>query len=827
MPRQLLHDFPQDNARYDEMFSTWGQPREHYDPLFRALAGMSAEEIRLRFGGVDRQIRENGVTYNVYGDEAGTDRPWTLDPLPLVIDAAEWASIEAAVAQRASLLNHILADIYGQQNLLRQGALPPALVFGHAGFLHPMNGAQVPGGAFLNIYAADLARSPDGRWWVMNDRTQAPSGIGYALENRQIISRLFPEMYRAQRVQSLSGFVTALRDSLTGLAPCDDGQANAVVLTPGPYNETYFEHAFLARQLGFPLVEGQDLLVRHGCVWLKTLVGLQRVHAILRRLDDDFCDPLELRADSALGIPGLTEAARRGNVLIANALGSGLLESGALLGYLPGLCQRILGEPLAMPSVATWWCGEPAALDSVEEQLESLVIKPAYPQLRRLPVFGGDLGADGQRKLIQQVRAAPYEYVAQEWVRLSRAPVWNRDHPRRLGARAVGLRVFAVATPRGYQVMPGGLARIASKLDARIISSQRGGGSKDVWVLADGPVTRGASQRRAVGVSELVRTGPNLSSRMVENLFWFGRYTERCDNLARLLRIAIGRELDDTPVEDDREWPAIAELCTTVGLLPRPEEGEEPASGASRTLEFIHAVADPERPFGLAGNLRQLARVGFQLRERLSADNWRTIASLAQEVGSRTPSKVGLFEAMALLDHTVSGTMTLSGFCLDGMTRDQGWRFLSVGRRIERLQFYCQAVEQALAMGEEGGLDWLLELFDSIVTYRARYMSRPEWLPALDLMLADTANPRAIAFQANGLLDYLMRLSSTFGECGAELIAGSVLGLRDLDAQEDYSPASLRLHQALTNLRTDTYRLAEQLSLRFFSHASATMQVAA
>ena len=819
MPRQLLAAYPARAPRFDELLEAPLTPRAHWRPLFEQLAAASPEQMRRRLNYVQRQIHENGVTYNVYADSQGADRPWELDVLPLVIAPDDWRRIEAAIAQRAELLNRILADVYGEQRLLQEGHLPPAPIYGHAGFLRPCRGMQPPGGVFLHLYAADLARAPDGNWWVIADRTQSPSGAGYALENRLVISRVFPDLFRDLHVEHLAGFFRTLQDSLAHWAPRDDEAPFTVLLTPGPYNETYFEHAYLARYLGFPLVEGSDLTVRNGCVWLKTLSGLKRVHAILRRLDDDFSDPLELRSDSTLGVSGLTQAARRGNVLIANALGSNILESGALLGYLPVLCQRLLGEPLAMPSVATWWCGEQAALEEVIDRLDTLVIKGAFPQLRIEPVFGPDLDRQRRAELIASLRAHPHNYVAQELVQLSQAPVWDRGHPRRLAARAVGLRVFAVASPEGYVVMPGGLTRVASDANVRMLSMQRGGSSKDTWVLADRPVSGFSLLRRSTGPQDIVRSGANLSSRVVENLFWFGRYAERCDDAARLLRIALDRLFEDARVQQNSEWRAITGLCRVQGLLPLdPARDDEP--------HLLRAIVDQEHPPTLAANLRQLFRIAFQLRERLSLDNWRTINRMMQDLFERQGSaEMPLGEAFGFLDRTVLALMTLAGFSMDGMTRDQGWRFLSLGRRIERLQFLCLALRHALR-GAESDLDWLLELADSIVTYRSRYMSRPERLPAFDLLLLDPGNPRSIVFQMTGIRDYVARLADQYGPLADNPLSPHLSRLQALDlaASLEAAPAD-RLHDLLTDIALGANELADRIAERFFSHVDANQRV--
>jgi uncharacterized circularly permuted ATP-grasp superfamily protein/uncharacterized alpha-E superfamily protein len=831
--RELLASYPKATGRYDEMFEVSGRVRPHWQALFDALAASRPEQIKRRQRYVQNQIFENGITYNVYADPQGAERPWDLDLLPYIISGQEWQQIEAAVIQRATLLNRILADIYGNQYLLQEGLLPSALVHGHAGFLRPAHGIPSPDGIHLHLYAADLARSPDGRWWVIADRTQAPSGAGYALENRLIISRVFPDLFRDLRVQHLASFFHTLQESLSHWAPKDDGtdSPRIVLLTSGPFNETYFEHAYLARYLGFPLVEGHDLTVRDGCVWLKSLEGLQRVHVILRRMDDDFCDPLELRADSALGIPGLAQAARAGKVLVANALGSSLLESSALYGYLPGLCRRILGEPLLMPSVATWWCGEPAALEAALGNLDRLVIKGAFPQLPFDTMFGADLTEAAKIKLVAAMRERPYLYVAQETVRLSQSPRWDRSHPRRLDSRAMGVRVHVVASPNGYVVMPGGLTRVAGERDARIIALQRGGASKDTWVMSEAPVSDFSLLPARFDAKNLVRSGANLSSRVVENLFWFGRYAERCDNVARLLRTALSRSLDEGNAAEGQgqDRSAILALCRESELLPAKEDLfrlEASGKRVSLTEEaaLVASLTDPAIPGGFAANLRQLTRIGFHLRERLSLDNWRTLNRLSQELETqrlRQEQEPSLGDALAFLDQAVTSLMTLAGFALDGMTRDMGWRFMSIGRRLERLQFMTALVLQALGRDRRAGLDWLLELGDSIITYRSRYMMRPEILPVLDLLLLDVDNPRSVLFQVQGLVDYSGRLSQQFGACGGEDLSRCAMKLRELNLAEELAAGESKdLKALLLGLRSASSAFSDQVSQRFFSHVA-------
>jgi uncharacterized circularly permuted ATP-grasp superfamily protein/uncharacterized alpha-E superfamily protein len=816
MPRNLLKDYMVPADRYDEMLAAPGEPRQHWEAFVHALAARQGRQVGDSLALMEREVRENGITYNVYADPKGADRLWQVDPLPLLIPPGEWAQIEAGIAQRAELLNRVLADVYGAQELLASGKVPPSVVFGHSGFLHQAQGIRPPGGVHLFAYAADLARSFDGHWWVVSDRTQAPSGAGYALENRLVVARVFPQLFGELRVQHLASFFDTLRDALRQWAPRGDGPPLIGLLTPGPFNETYFEHALLARYLGFTLVEGSDLTVRDGKLWMKTVAGLERVHALLRRQDDDYCDPLELRSDSALGVPGLTDCARRGTVMLANALGAGVLESGALLGYLPRLSEHLLGEPLRLPSVATWWLGESAAFDDAWERIDHLIIKPLDRARGEEAVFGADLSLDERAALHARVSAQPQRYVAQEWVRVSQAPVLDRERGEqpgglhdRLRARTVGLRVFAVATPSGYRVMPGGLTRVAGDGDARVIAMQRGGRSKDTWVLSEGPVNASFSLlSTTVTADDLATTQTNVSSRAAENLFWFGRYGERCDATARLLRVAIASVLGDTAQAGDGIAPALA-LATRQGLL---DTGDDPGTG------LLRAATHPDE--GLGRELRRLARVAFSLRDRMSGDNWRALNRLIADPVFRRGQALPLPQALAWLDRAVTSMMTLSGFVLDGMTRGTGWRFLSIGRRIERLTQLCAALEVATHEGRASALAWLLELTDSGMTYRTRYPAAPEWLPVLDLLVRDETNPRSVAFQMKGLFEFVDKLERAHGRFASDVLAPGMAALQSL-AADDLRPESTTLEAMLEELARAARSTSDELTLRFFSHAAS------
>jgi uncharacterized circularly permuted ATP-grasp superfamily protein/uncharacterized alpha-E superfamily protein len=792
-----LKTYLSDARRYDELLDGGGDVRMHWRPLIDALASDGADAVRRGVELARRLIVENGVTYNVYADPQGRDRPWVLDPLPVLLTAAEWREIELGVVQRARLFDALLADVYGPQHLLADGTVPAELPFGHPNFLWPCHGITPAGGNWLHVHAVDISRSADGRWWALDDRTQTPSGLGYALENRQIVSRVFPDLLSDLGVRSLGGFFAALRENLLRHAP-DDEVPLAVVLTPGAFNETYFEHAYLARQLGLPLVEGNDLTVRGDTVYLKTLGGLRRVHAIMRRLDDDFCDPVELRADSALGVPGLIGVVRAGRVVLANGLGSGVLESAAWMGFIPAAAERLLGETLLLPSVATWWCGERLALDYVLENIERLVIKPAYPNQHFRTVFGRDLDGAAREHLAQRLVARPHAYVAQERLPFSQAPVWRGGGAgghQGFSARALGIRVYAIATPSGYRVMPGGLARIASD-SADIVSMQRGGGSKDVWVLAPDRRSIDEVSVSIAAARHAAARHDDLPSRLAENLFWLGRYSERCEDKARLLRATLGVR------PNALLWPQVQETC---GNFVAP------------------ALFDDVNPLGITLDLQRLGWCAAQARSRLSAENWRAIGVLQREFQDAALARRDPLET---LDAVLLAFAGLAGFALDAMTQDDGWRLMMIGRRLERLQFLAELLAHRLRSGEtpvQGELEWLLDIGDSTITYRARYLAAPRLGSTIDLLVFDQTNPRALAFQWHAIEYSLVRVAASLGGAPDDTLDEAVALVEEmqLSAIEGDSARAVRARQGLaeqlSGLGMAAGRLSDRLSLKHFS----------
>lgn len=804
---------------FDEMMRAPGDVRDHWVPLLGELDALGPTELRRRAETARRLVLEQGITYNVYGEGSGLERPWTLDPVPFVLGAADWAPLEKALIQRTTLLNRILADCYGPQELIRSAWLPPALLFAQPDFLRPAHNIRPADGTFLHFYAADLARSPDGQWWVVSDRTQIPTGAGYALANRLVTSRVLLEAFRDCHVQRLATWFREVQATLTRLATRRTDDPRVVMLTPGPYNETYFEQAYLARYLGYSLVEGQDLTVRDDRVYLKTLSGLEPVDVILRRVDDDFCDPLELRNDSMLGVPGLVEALRAGNVAVANALGSGLLQSPAFMAFLPGLCRHVLGEDLQLPSVATWWCGQKAAEKEVLSRLDELNVRPAFRPRHPLPPLSGET-------LAQSIRFQPHLWVAQERVRHSTAPAWDGTQ---FVPRDVLLRVYLVATPNGYKVMPGGLTRIAGLGSSQHISMQKGGASKDTWLLSEKPVEDVSLLTPTTG-GELRRVGNNLPSRLADNFFWLGRYTERADATARLLRSTL---LRFNPESSGSALALLSPLLQTLwiqGQLKKAASAQTTAEALEADL--LAAVYDGQRAGSLHDLSNRVQQLAMLIRDRTSNDVWRALSQLDDCVTAPADGQPVLAaDAVGATSRLILLVASFYGFSRENMTRAQGWRFLDMGQRIERSIYLCIFLDCALRCAEPDNpsvLEAVLEVADSAITYRSRYTLLPSIAAVYDLVLLDDTNPRSLLFQLLQLVKHFDRLprekQGALPSPGQRLLLKMVTRVRLLDPRElthaKDAWADTDTARVLAKTLRDLPRLAEAIAVSYFAHST-------
>jgi uncharacterized circularly permuted ATP-grasp superfamily protein/uncharacterized alpha-E superfamily protein len=760
-PPDLCRGYAGMSGVYDEMCAPDGTLRSVWQRPMALLGALGTEGLPERRGEIRRLLRDNGVTYNVYGDPDGEARTWELDPLPLLVAEADWRRLEAGLEQRAVLLGRLLEDLYGPRECLTRGLIPAELVLGDPRFLRPCVDAPLPAPRALPLYAADLVRGPDGGFRVLADRVESPSGAGYALENRIILSRVLPDLLREVSIARLAEYFRRLRDTLASLAPRATEDPRIVLLSPGPHNETYFEHAYLANYLGYTLVEGGDLAVRDEQVALLTVDGLGPVDVVLRRVDGAFCDPLELRPGSFLGVPGLLQAVRDRRVAVANPLGAAVLENPALEAYLPALCRHWLGEDLALPGMDAWWCGTPAGLSHVLAHLDDLVIKPVARQPGERSVFPADLDAGAREALVAAIRAEPRRYVGQARITPATVPAVGEAG---LEPRHAVLRTFAVAADEGYAVMPGGLTRVAAAPDDPVVSSQRGGASKDTWVVTDTPQPwRSLLPGVPAGLAARPRAA-TLPSRVGDNLFWLGRYLERAEGLVRLLRVVLGHLNERFEPQEDAGPAPLTLLLEALGKqavgrsdLLGTQEGADPQPG------LIALIGDPQRPGSLVQTLGALLGAARTAQDHLSVDAWRVVNAVQERqraLGRVTHTSVGwaggLGRAADELDRVVSSLVAFAGLVNDNMTRCVGWRLLEIGRRLERALHTTGLLRATLvpALPERAGgvvLESVLSASDGLITYRRRYRATDDLASALDLVLLDPENPRSVQFQLDAL----------------------------------------------------------------------------
>jgi uncharacterized circularly permuted ATP-grasp superfamily protein/uncharacterized alpha-E superfamily protein len=821
---------------YDEMFAAPASVRPHCERFMAGLERLGQRELSNRWEQARRLLRENGITYTAYGDPDDRPRPWELDALPLLISAQEFRRAAEALVQRARLMNLILADLYGPQTLLARGLVPPELVYGHPGFLRPCHGIRVPGDVHLHVHAVDVARSPDGGLWAVADRTDAPVGAGYALENRLVISRMLPGLFHDCRVERLAAYFLGLRNTLRRLAPAHRDNPRIVLLTPGPQSRSYFEDAYLARYLGYTLVESGDLAVRDDRVLLKTLAGLLPVDVILRRQEEHTCDPLDLRGDSSLGVAGLLQAVRAGHVAVANALGAGLVESPALLAFLPAICRAVLGEDLKMPSVATWWCGEASARQFVLEHLSRLIIKPAYRRLGRPPWFGAQLDARARRELAAAIAARPAWYVGQEPVLRSCSPVWT---PSGMRSAHVSWRAFLVASGDSYEPMTGGLARVSACHDALDVSITAGDGSKDAWVLAEREVSQLSLLPMTTQTVALRRTGAELPSRVADNLYWLGRQVERADAAARLARAVLLRLAGEAEVLSLREVPVLLRVLAEQGQIEPGyvvEGMREPLPPIEQALPTT--IFDAAQPGSVRSTLTRMYRLASVVRDRISIDSWRLVHRIDREfnLDARRPAP-DVSDALSRINQLIIDLAAIGGMVMEAMTRGLSWRFLDIGRRLERTLHTIGLLRFSLGelSHDEGPvLEAILEVADSSMTYRSRYMAQLQRAPVLDLLLTDETNPRSVAFQLVALLDHVERLPHEAAQplrraeqrmAMAALHRVRMLSVHDLS--EPHRPGRrARLDRLLEWLESQMPKLADQISHRYLIHAGQLRQLA-
>ncbi|MBK5278569.1 MAG: circularly permuted type 2 ATP-grasp protein [Bacteroidia bacterium] len=820
----------------DECFGFHGDVKEHWKKLVANIEGFGPVELKSRQQELLKLLQENGVTYNVYGDSDGLNRPWLLDTMPLIISAAEWRITERGMKQRAFVLNKVLEDLYGERKLLKQGIIPPELIYAHSGFLRPCDKIKLPGENQLILYAADLSRGPDEKVWVLKDRTQAPSGMGYAVENRRALSRVLPELFKNHNTAKLGGFFNNMMQSFIEISPQEKEQPRIVLLTPGPRNETYFEHAFMASSLGFTLVQGEDLVVRDGFVWIKTVEGLERVDVILRRVDDSFCDPLELREDSHLGIPGLLEAIRKGNVAVANPLGSSILENTGLMAFMHNVFKYFLNEDPIFQMVATWWCGQKKELDYVIQNIDTLVIKKIDRSLGFETVMGSRLSKAQKENLLRQIKSQPYLYVGQEEVGFSTSPVFTNG---KVEPRHTVFRTFLVAAKGKYEILPGGLTRCSPEKGSFLVSNQDGGIAKDTWVEA--PVKTSAPS--LFHHNDLKRKSV-LPSRAAENLFWVGRYSQRVLRTSRFLRIVL-RNLNQTGyLNNGQESEAQKALLRTVthltgtypGLL---EEDKDDAFVENRLSEMHQLICNPDLVGGLLYSLNSLLKAMYSVRDRWPVDNWRIIddiESVKRRLALLEPQ--GIRHVFGLLDRMNGSLLSFLEMNRQSMYRGEGWTIYRIGQLLEEISLELTQYRSLLTFEYDESdefqvLEALLISNQNISSYRSIYRTYFDVEPALDLLFLNKKNPGSIMAQLEQLQNYIEQLpkndnpvitneiSNISFECYSMARLITVKKLMTLEPESNFRK---ELDLFCEELSTKIAALSGKLTANYFSHSTYQYQ---
>jgi uncharacterized circularly permuted ATP-grasp superfamily protein/uncharacterized alpha-E superfamily protein len=762
-PTGLFQSYQPVPGVYDEMFGAPGQCREHSRQMLDELTRLGSDELERRFRQAEKLVRDDGVTFNTFDETGESSRPWNLDIVPAMLSSGDFQRVDDALVQRATLLEKILDDLFGPQQLIREKIIPAEILLGHPGFHRAYHNLQPANRRRLTIYAADVARSPDGRWWMTGDRVRAPSGLGYILENRIITSRVLPGVFRAARPRRLAPFFVRLRETLREMAPRYQENPRTVVLSRGADSPTYFEDVYLARYLGYTLAEGGDLATRDGRVMLKTLGGLLPVEVILRRVSDDDCDPVELKSRSLTGVSGLVDVVRNDEVVVANSIGSRLAETPALVPFLPAACRKLLGQELRLPSAATWWCGQPAALSYVLENLDKLVLRSAFIVNSAPPIEAALLTQAAREELVQKLKSRPSDYVAQERIVRSTVPVWLG---KTIEPWHSAFRFFVAADGDSFHTLPGGLARTSPdrlSLDRSMAAGER---AQDVWIESDGP-EEPISLLRALDVPlTLKRSGNDLPSRDAENLFWLGRMVERADGAARGLRVLLQHLSGD---QDDESSDVRVVLVRALAALGQIEPGfavDGLKSGLPNLEESMPAsVFSQQETLSLKSTMDGVARLVNIVRDRLSGDAWQTLYQLQSDwnPSEKTLQRMDSTRLLQLVQRIITGVAQFGGLSSEGMTRTQVWRFLELGRRIERV-WHTATILQATLVDRndpEGFvLESVLESCDSIMTYRGRYLSTLQAEAVIDLLTTDDTNPRSLIFQLSRIQEHVAKLPS-------------------------------------------------------------------
>ncbi len=832
---ELLSAYRTFDGCFDELTTNTGEIRSGYRRLLGVEPGISGQEAYVRWRLARQSLKDNAPAFSGPLNKSGTTHACDLDPIPFVIEVSEWNGLYAGMQQRMQVLDLLLQDVYGDQRLLADGVLPSELIYACPAYLRPAK--RLPGATNprkLYLYAAQVSRTSTGKWQVLADRTQGPSGCGHAVENRIAMSRILSDEFQKMQVQRLAGFFSTLRQSLHDASPIREKNARSVLLSPGVQSQTHFEDAYLARYLGFTLTQSTDLTVRGGAVYLKTLGGLVRIDSILRRLPDTMCDPLEIDPSSSEGIPGLAQAARENKVLLANGLGAGWTESPAVTAILPRLCKVLLNQELMLPNMPMWWCGDQAAMEYVIANIDKLLLRDSFVRHSANQTNGAHLSSYQRETITADIRKTPWRYVATALTEFGRTPTWVNN---RVVAWPSVIRLFGCATKNKFEIMPGGVARVADSVEKLSESLVCGSMSKDVWVLNNGPVKPMTLLSSGKQNIELLRTAMDLPSRVAEHMFWLGRFAERMEFMAKHARYC-SFQLTSEVTSDSlpSQWQVVRTLCESSKLPSEPPRDETLALHEMRQT-VLHFVFDENQTDGLANAANRIIRNAVTIRDRLSLDSWQILSRL--DYASLTPwpgQRERMGEALSTLNQMISHLSGFAGLASESMTRGPGWHFLDLGRRIDRAQNLLRLIELLLvpyAKNSRQLLEALLDICDSSMTYRYRYLMSYEIGPVLDLLVVDPSNPRGLAFQFVQILQHLdalpaadkaevARYRKKITECrgNLRLFDADALG-EDIVTDESGKEERAILRSRLREFSLQLHDLGDYISRRFLTHTAA------
>ena len=828
----------------DELFSLNDGVKPYWDKLFTAFDTLGVSGLTARQKDIDWLLSENGVTYNVYNDPQGMHRPWNLNVVPFVLHQKEWDQVTQGIKQRAEILNLVLKDVYGEGKLIKEGVIPYEVIYGHRGFLRQCSGMELNTEKYLSIYAADLCRGTDGRLWVVNDRTEAPSGMGYALENRSTINRILPEMFAQMNIKRHSAFFQELNQMLVDAAPGKKENPNIVILTPGSHNETYFEHAYMASFLGYPLVQGNDLVIRDGFVCMKSLQGLKQIDVILRRVDDVFTDPLELREDSHLGVAGLLDVVRRKNVSVINPVGSAVIENPGLIPFMPAIAKYFLNEELILPQIASWWCGQENEKNYVLGNLSKLVVKRIDRTNRESIYFGEFLNPEELDALKKVIQERPYRFVAQERINFSTAPNFSNSvlEPRNIVARA-----FCIASKNEYSVMQGGLVRVSPNVDTVQVSNQRGGTSKDFWIMQDTPVRQELNRQWQKKTSIAISGLNDLPSLTAENLFWAGRYVGRTLVTARFIRVVMRQMalIQHTNERPDSEklrvlFKAVTHLTDTYpGFTEKTKDGKGAMDDPMQ--EMLSVILDADKVGSLAHTLQMFSNSYYSIRNLWSSDMWRVFENIQKTwntfvVGEdRSVNRI-----LKVLNQLITRLIAFMGLIEESIMVQQGLLLYFIGLQMEQSTLTITKCRALLSIKydeqvEYDLLEYLLTSHESLNIYRYSYRSHIQLEHVLELVLLDMDYSRSLTFMINRLQKDIARLPHSeedhqlsnyqkfVFEAFSKLRLAESTKLAKTKSDKDFRREELE--KLLKQLSELLYKTSQAISNTYFNHTDKQNQM--